>query len=93
MNEPTISYASPAAEPSCQSYGREIFGVIVRTLGLLLALWGVYSCAYALVELSDVMPRARPANVLFLFGAIYLAIGVALLRGGWIVRFAYGQIK
>ena len=45
MNEAPIEYASVAAGPML---ARDAFGVVVRTIGLLLVLWGCYSVMYAI---------------------------------------------
>lgn len=86
--DPAIPYATPARA----SLGpRELFGVVVRTVGLILCLWGVYSFFYATaaVLLRFNPGYANPTTVLF--GVAYLLAGLALLKGDWIVNFAYGR--
>jgi hypothetical protein len=65
---------------------RQVFGVVVRTLGLLIILAGGYTFA------SSVLFRAHfPWHVYLVAGLVYLAAGAVLMWGAeWFVRFAYG---
>ena len=85
--ESAIPYATPV-RPALGP--RELFGVVVRTAGLILSLWGVYTFFYATaaVILRFNPSYANPTTVLF--GVGYLLAGLALLKGEWVLNFAYG---
>jgi hypothetical protein len=69
---------------------RQVFGVVVRTLGLLIILAGGHRIFYAFA--SSVLFRAHfPWHVYLVAGLVYLAAGAVLMWGAeWFVRFAYG---
>ena len=69
---------------------RQVFGVVVRTLGLLIILAGGHRIFYAFA--SSVLFRAHfPWHVYLVAGLVYLAAGAVLMwRAEWFVRFAYG---
>ena len=87
MNEPVLPY-EPPKHPSA---GRQAFGVIVRTVGLLIPLYGIYTAFYGFSELAASLTGHYTPHVYFIFGALYLVVGAALIRGEWLVRFAYGR--
>jgi hypothetical protein len=65
--------------------------VIVRTLGLLLIAWGAYCLVYLLnVGLTGAPSGGQPVASFVVVSGVFLAVGVLLLRGEWVVRFAYG---
>ena len=90
MSEEVIPYASREVR---SNVGREVFGVIVRTVGFLLTLYGVYCAVYfALLKVVSVpSPPSYPHGWLIVFGVLYVVAGVVLLKGEWIVRLAYGK--
>ncbi|HXE54279.1 MAG TPA: hypothetical protein VN541_14745 [Tepidisphaeraceae bacterium] len=78
-------------EPSKQPpIGRQVFGVIVRVIGLLVALWGVLALAWAAGETRFALVGHYTPATYLIFGLVYLALGILLIRGEWLVRFAYG---
>jgi hypothetical protein len=93
VSDPVISYATPQRRATT---ARDAFGVIVRTIGLALVLWGLYGC------LAFLLTRVTPSVILPTFlgnyptvmhaamAIVFIIAGVALLRGEWLVRFAYG---
>lgn len=87
MSDPVLPYEPPKP----RHLGRQIFGVIVRTVGLVVGIYGIYSVIFAAVsfEVSLSVPYANRTYALF--GIIYLALGIALIRGEWVVTFAYGR--
>lgn len=87
MAEPVLPYESETPTPT----GRHVFGVIVRTLGLLVALYAIYSLIYAGAEEAMALVSTYSARTYFVLGLIYLTIGIVLIRGEWLVRFAYGR--
>jgi hypothetical protein len=72
--------------------GRQLFGVIVRSVGLLITIWGLYSVLLAVVGL---MLGGLPAH---LFGVlrivlplVYVLVGLVIMtRADGVVVFAYG---
>lgn len=90
MPEQILSYATPQSENRGWTV-RDVFGLIVRTLGLILATYGAYGIAFSAVTAIFSFSGGLPTMAIegFLGGAIELAIGLFLLRGNWILRFAY----
>jgi hypothetical protein len=70
--------------------GRQAFGVVVRTLGLLVILAGGHRLFYAFA--SSVLFKSHfPSYVYLVAGLVYLAAGIVLMwRAEWFVRLAYG---
>ncbi|HUR53050.1 MAG TPA: hypothetical protein VMZ71_02885 [Gemmataceae bacterium] len=90
MTEPAIPYATPHER---RPRPRDIFGVVVRTFGLAMVLWGMYTLAYLVNALAVKAPMAGQPVGSFLFtAAFWMTGGLALLRGEWVVRFAYGPL-
>ena len=92
MSEPTLPYATPA-DASQLGTGRQVFGVIVRTIGVLLVLYGLHAFltpAYAWLGMVFDSGQLMPQNYA-VEGAAATALGALLVRGGWLVRLAYGR--
>jgi hypothetical protein len=70
-----------------------VFGIIVRTIGLIVGLYGLYCLWYMLMRSFGMSTRANlPPTSAFMFGVFYLVLGVVILRkADWVVRFAYDQ--
>ena len=70
---------------------QELFGVVVRTLGLVIALYGVWYLTFAIGRvLRAVSPGKYPVRDHFIGGSLFLLIGGSLLIGAdAIVRIAY----
>jgi hypothetical protein len=70
--------------------GKELFGVIVRTVGLTVAGYGAYSIVFGVAALITGHVTSRPAGTFVGWGIFYVAIGLPILRfAGCIVRFGY----
>jgi hypothetical protein len=71
---------------------KHAFGVVVRVIGLLALLYGLYSGWYAGIRWFGLTTRYNlPANSAILFASFYSGMGLVLLRcANWVVRFAYG---
>jgi hypothetical protein len=90
VNDSTIPYAAPT--PRIGITGPELFGAAVRTVGLLITMYGLYTAAYSVIIEQFNAPAAGQSSAMFIYvGCFWMAIGVALLRGRWLVRFAYGR--
>jgi hypothetical protein len=73
---------------------RDLFGVIVRTFGLVMVLWGLYMLTYLVnVQAVNAPTRGQPVGSFLIIAAFLLVVGLALLRGEWLIRFAYGNPK
>lgn len=72
---------------------RQVFGVVVRTLGLVSVLYGLSQLLVAIARLTHPdVPHYFPLHEEVEFGAFWITVGVLLIRRvGWLVRFAYGQ--
>ncbi len=91
MSDDPLPYATPAQQHP-RSLGRQAFGVIVRTTGLLLVVYSTPSLLTAALGLAGLpYEGSLPIENYAAEGAVYLALGTLLLRGGWLVRFAYGR--
>ncbi|MGQ0637073.1 MAG: hypothetical protein ACT4QC_20885 [Planctomycetaceae bacterium] len=67
---------------------RDVFGVVIRTVGLLLVLPGTFCVLYALLAIVGGGPPQIIA--LLLPGVPALLVGIWFLRGAaWLVAFAY----
>lgn len=73
--------------------GKELFGVIVRTLALLCCLWGFWNLLWGFLTGANLVPLVPPeesARGYFLQGIAFLIVGGFFLRNASIfVRFAY----
>jgi len=71
---------------------RDCFGVVVRTIGLLVLLLGIYyaiTAAYLLIA-SDYPRPHSPVTTYLFYGALMIAISLYLLRGAsHLIRFCY----
>jgi hypothetical protein len=72
---------------------RKLFGVAVRVVGLWLAAYqGLVDLFAAIATAADQrMTNGYSAEHRLLVGVFTLIMGVALLKGEWLVRFAYGS--
>ena len=72
---------------------KEIFGLVIRVLGLLLSILGVWyliSTVSALV--SPETPGTNPFHEYLIWALIFLAAGLYFLRGApHIIRFSYPE--
>ena len=82
--------ATPQTQPGLT--GRDLFGVVVRTSGLMICLWALYTLLYYFyVQAFNAPTEGRQSGLFVAQGVIFLLFGSALLRGGWLVRLAYGR--
>ncbi len=72
---------------------KEIFGLILRIVGLFGLLWGAFyllSCLYLLMGAPEQQGFGTPQYLIT--GVIYVLVGLYFLRGApHLVRFAYGR--
>lgn len=67
--------------------GQELFGVVVRTFGIVIILYGLYPLLNLVVELLQHQHFYFWSMVIC---AVYVAGGVAVIvRADWIIAFAY----
>ena len=89
MTEPVIPYETPHDRRALTA--RDLFGVVVRTFGLVMVLWGLYTFTYLINVRAVSAPTAgQPVGSFLITGLFWLVGGLALLRGEWLVRFSYG---
>jgi hypothetical protein len=71
---------------------RETFGMVVRVIGLIGVIYGLYTGWYTMAHLFGLQTRYNyPVSSTAAFSLFYLVLGLFILRGAdWIVRFAYG---
>ena len=72
----------------------EIFGIIIRTMGVCLWILAFWYLLYGVVEFGGWIPEDRPGDTLAMFisGLATGFIGLVMLRGAtWFVRFSYPQ--
>lgn len=72
--------------------GRDLFGVIVRTFGIMFCLWGIYTVAYGAVRLEGIqLGQKFPVMTDLIFGSVEIVIGfVVLLASNFVVWLTYG---
>lgn len=89
MSEPPIPYATPTRHGVT---ARDLFGVIVRVFGLLITVWGLYTVMYAgLMQMATLPSGGTSVGDFLVFGGLLTGAGISLVRGEWLVRFAYGR--
>ncbi len=70
----------------------DIFGIIVRTIGVLLLLLGLWYLTFGLAEAIGIVAGETPdeAKLLFVTATSAITIALFLIRAAhWIVRFSY----
>jgi len=70
----------------------DIFGVVVRTIGLCLMLYALWYLLFAVAEVGGILAEQSPGEerVYFLNGLGALIVALFLMRGGRrITRFSY----
>jgi hypothetical protein len=74
---------------------RQIFGLVVRLLGIYLVAYGVKELWSGVALAARLFPstgtQGYSASSYILTSLIPLLPGIALVRGEWLVRFAYGR--
>jgi hypothetical protein len=69
---------------------RNVFGLVVRVLGLYLAgYWGLLELYSGFGRLAE--PSKGAAGPYFIVGLACLITGILLIKGNWLVSFAYGR--
>jgi hypothetical protein len=90
-DDDTLPYATPT-NPQNPNPSRQIFGVIVRTVGLLVGLYGLYML---LIGVTAVVGLAYEGSLTpgmyVVYGVFWVGAGAALLRCDWLLWFAYGR--
>lgn len=74
---------------------RQIFGIIVRTIGFIAAAYSTFASFHIVAKLVGI---SVPSHLSFAGeiagGVFYLLLGVAIIKSAeWITRFAYGPQK
>lgn len=74
---------------------RKIFGLLIRLLGIFLVCYGVRHLWSGIALLVHLFPptgtEGYSATSYILTALVPLLPGIALVRGEWLVRFAYGR--
>ncbi len=88
MGQPVIPYATPS--PS-GIRPRDVFGVIVRTIGLLMIVCGLYCGLYWFNVQTTLAPMTRHDLETLGYCSIFLLVmGLSFLKCEWLLRFTYG---
>jgi hypothetical protein len=87
-SENTIEYASVSPK---SLHAKDIFGIIVRTIGLLVVLYGLYTVWYGVAAMVGLLNGIHSVAIYIIFGVFYVAFGLFLMRGNWVTNFAYGR--
>jgi hypothetical protein len=91
VSKDPLPYATPASRPAT-STASQVFGVIVRTVGLLLAVYGLSFLLLAVIaKIGFAYEGSLPPETYFVYAVFWLGVGAALMKCGWLVRFAYGR--
>jgi hypothetical protein len=70
----------------------DLFGVIIRTIGLLAVIQGAWYLVYGFLQSAGTLPETEPSEAAMYFasGLPFLVGGCFFLRGAdWIVKFSY----
>ena len=72
---------------------REGFGIVVRAIGLIVALYGIALLIYPIVRTFGIAVDAKSSIAAeAIIGITYTAVGCALMfRAAFLVRMAYGS--
>jgi len=72
---------------------KDIFGLIVRTMGLVMILFGLFDLAYVAAKLLGLpLPSRYPVSVDAISSAFYFIIGIAvILSATLITNLIYGR--
>lgn len=84
---PVLPYEPAKTSPS----GREAFGVVVRTVGLLISVYGAYVLLYLVLGLIVPLAVRHDRQTQLIYGLVCFGWGLTLIRGEWLVRLAYGR--
>jgi hypothetical protein len=69
---------------------KELFGVVVRTVGLMISISGLWYLGYAVAQATGLSEETYPTGDYVISGAPFTALGVFLLLGApFVVRIAY----
>jgi hypothetical protein len=71
---------------------RQVFGVVVRVLGIILAGYGFLELESGLAHWIDPAALHRfSVAAYFVVGSIAVCVGAFLVKAEWLVGFAYGR--
>ena len=71
---------------------KELFGVIVRTFGLSMAIYGIWYLVYGIAQAASMSEETYPTGDFVISGAFCTAVGALFLLGaGKIVQIAYRE--
>ena len=71
---------------------KDVFGIIIRTMGLILIIYGLWYLLFGLLQLIGCEQEQRAGELLgdFLFGGILIVIAKYFLRGApRLLNFCY----
>jgi hypothetical protein len=69
---------------------KELFGVIVRTFGLSMTIYGLWYLVYGIAQAASLSEPTYPTGDFVISGAACTLMGAfLLLAAGVVVRFAY----
>jgi hypothetical protein len=69
---------------------KDVFGIVVRTIGLLESLYGIWFLAYAVAQYAGASEETWPTGDYVITGGLWFVLGAALLLGaGLVERIAY----
>ena len=61
---------------------KELFGVVVRTLGLVIVLYGSWNVVFGFGRLARAIASSRnPTRLYFFTGVFFIVVGVLLISG------------
>ena len=76
---------------------RDLFGVLIRVLGMILVLYAIWNLSFAVafsISLLHGTSHDSDMSAYYIFGVPALVVGIGLLRfGRQIVRFSYPTNK
>jgi len=75
---------------------RDVFGIVVRTAGIVLIIYGLWYLLFGLLQLIGCEQEQKPGEMLgnFLFGGILFLVAAYFLRGApLLLCFSYPKAE
>ena len=81
-----------ASEPPTLLTPKALFGVVVKTIGLCIFIYGCYTITYGICGvILGLYPTLHGIGAYIIWAVIYIGFGIILMRTKWIANLAYGR--
>ena len=74
--------------------GQRLFGVVIRTCGLICCLWGFWNLLWAFFQGAGLVTITEDTREYFLQGVAFFLVGLFLMRSAapYLLRFSYPDV-